>query len=165
MGFRQEPPEAAAWHHLAVVFDGVVERVYVDGELNNAAAKMLLMHEGRPIYVGASVPGTEYFDGYLASLRVYDSALNETQVKQLAADAPDADVLIHIDSGRLDYGPVVSWTNEGSLGGKFLPINQPPMVENADERIAVHFEADQSLQWTAETSHRTEQLDAAVGEY
>ncbi len=35
MGFRGAPPKAGPWHHLAVVFDGVIERVYVDGQLNN----------------------------------------------------------------------------------------------------------------------------------
>jgi len=91
------------------VFDGVIERLYVDGQLNNSEAKMLMMHEGRPIYVGASEQGTEYFDGYLASLRVYGGALGEADVKKLAADAPSADVLVHLDAAKLDYGTLESW--------------------------------------------------------
>ncbi len=145
MGFQSAPPKAGQWHHLAVVFDGVIERVYVDGRLDNAAAKMLLMHAGRPIHVGASEPGTEFFDGYLASLRIYDGALPETEIQKLAADEPSADVLVHLDSARLDYGPLPSWANSGALGGSFSAVDQPPVVAEVDGRIAVQLGAGQSL--------------------
>ena len=147
MGFRGGPPKAGQWHHLAVVFDGVIERVYVDGQLNNSEAKMLLMHEGRPVYVGASEPGTEFLDGYLASLRVYDAALSETAVKQLAADAPSADVLVHLDSAKLDYGRLASWENNGSLGGAFAGGNNSPVVEDVNGRIALKFAPGQSMEF------------------
>ena len=146
MGFRGPPPAAGEWHHLAVVFDGVIERVYVDGQLNNSEAKMLLMHEGRPVFLGASEPGTEYFDGYLASLRVYDMALGEQQVKRLAADKLAADVLVHIDSSKLDYGPIKAWTNNGSVQGVFLAAASPPQVRDVQDRIAAQIELGQSLE-------------------
>jgi hypothetical protein len=149
MGFRPAPPEAGVWHHLAVVFDGIVERIYVDGQLHHAAAKMLLMQEGRPIHIGASAPGTEHLDGFLASLRVYDRPLDEAAVRRLADDPPDADVLLHVDSGRMDYGPVRGWSNHGSLGGAFVPPGQPPEVADVDGRISVRFQSDRSLAWTA----------------
>ena len=146
VGFRGGPPKAGQWHHLAVMFDGVIERVYVDGQLNNSEAKMLMMHEGRPIYVGASELGSEYFDGYLASLRVYVGALNEAEVKKLAADEPSADVLVHLDSAKLDYGPLKSWANNGSLGGTFSGGDKAPVVEDVNGRIAVRFQPGQSLE-------------------
>ncbi len=145
MGFRGAPPKAGQWHHLAVVFDGVIERVYVDGQLNNSEAKMLLMHEGRPIYVGASEPGTEFLSGGLASLRIYAGALSEAEVKQLAADAPSADVLVHLDSAPLGYGPLEAWENQGSLGGSFAGAGHAPVVEEVQGRIAVRFGPGQSL--------------------
>ena len=147
LGFRGGPPRAGLWHHIAVVFDGVIERVYVNGELNNAEAKMLLMHPGRPILVGASEPGTELFDGYLASLRVYDSALGEAEVKTLAANEPSADVLIHLDSAKLDYGPRKAWENRGSWGGAFSAVGREPAVEDVNGRIAARFDAGSSLEF------------------
>ena len=147
MGFRGAPPKAGQWHHLAVVFDGVIERVYVDGQLNNSKAKMLMMHEGRPIYVGASEPGTEFLDGYLASLRIYDGALTEATVKQLAADAPSADVLVHLDSAKLDYGRLNSWENNGALGGAFAASGNAPVVEDVNGRIAPRFTQGQSMEF------------------
>jgi hypothetical protein len=145
MGFRGGLPTAGQWHHLAVVFDGVIERVYVNGRLNSSAAKMLLMHEGRPIYLGASEPGTEHLDAYLASVRVYDGALDESEIEKLAADKPSADVLIHLDSGRLDYGPLKTWENQGSLSGAFNVTSQAPVVENVFGRVAVTFNPKQSF--------------------
>jgi hypothetical protein len=144
-GFRGGVPKAGQWHHLAVVFDGVVERVYVDGVLNSSEAKMLLMHEGRPVYVGASEPGSELFDGYLASLRVYDGALDEAAVKELAADAPSADVLLHLDSARLEYGKLTAWENNGSLGGMLVSSNSTPVVEDVRGRIAARFQQGQFM--------------------
>lgn len=146
MGFRGAPPKAGHWHHLAVVFDGVIERLYVDGELNSSEAKMLLVRPGRPFHLGASEPGSELFDGYLASLRVYDRALDETEVKQLAADAPSADVLVHLDSGKLDYGRLGSWENSGSLGGPFTGSGDLPVVQEVDGRIALNFSRSQRLE-------------------
>lgn len=148
MGFRGGPPKAGQWHHLAVVFDGVIERVYVDGRLNGSEAKMLMMHEGRPVYLGASEPGTEFWDGYLASLRVYGSALSAEQIAGLAADTPPADVLVHLDSAKLDYGPLASWANDGSLGGAFSAGDPAPVVEDVNGRIAVRFRPGQSLELT-----------------
>lgn len=87
MGFRKGPPSANHWHHIAVVFDGILELVYVDGELNNQSAKMLLMHEGRNIFIGASEPGVEHFSGYLSSLTVHDSALSADTIRANAIKA------------------------------------------------------------------------------
>lgn len=147
MGFRGTPPTAGQWHHLAMVFDGVIERVYVDGQLNNSEAKMLMMNPARAVYVGASEPGTEFFDGYLASLRVYSGALNEMEIRKLAADEPSADVMIHLDSARLNYGLLKSWTNSGSLGGEFVSGDQIPVVDNVNGRIAVKFGQERSMKF------------------
>jgi hypothetical protein len=151
MGFRGGPPKTGQWHHLAVVFDGVIERVYVDGQLNNSRAKMLMMHQGRPVYVGASEPRTEFFDGYIASIRVYDAALNELAIKQLADDPPSADVLVHLDSAKLDYGPLTAWDNSGSLGGCFSADSKPPKVEEVNGRIAVRFVPGESMRFSLGT--------------
>jgi hypothetical protein len=163
MGFRGAPPKAGAWHHLAVVFDGVIERVYVDGLLNNSEAKMLLMHEGRPVYVGASEPGTEFLDGYLASLRIYGGALNEAQVRDLAANPPEADVLVQVDSAKLDYGPLKSWDNHGLLGGTFSSPGNGPQVQDVNGRIAVRFGSGQSMELSAESAISLSDFTLLVG--
>ena len=148
MGFKDGAPEAGKWHHIAVVFDGVIERVYVNGKLNNSAAKMLLMHRGRPMFIGASDPGTEFFDGYMASLEIYDIPFTEEQVAKKAAATPVADVLQHLDSSRLDYGPLKEWNNEGAGDGSFVSQSNPPVVEDVKGRIAARFSKGQTMQST-----------------
>jgi hypothetical protein len=146
MGFNGKVPPAGQWHHLAVVFDGVIERVYVNGTQVNAAAKMLLMHRGQRIHIGASTPNTEFYDGYMASLRVYDTALSADEVGKLAADTPVADVTAHLDSARQEYGALPQWTNEGTRGGVFQAGAKAPVVEDVGGRIAVRFQPGQTLE-------------------
>lgn len=149
MGFNGKVPEAEQWHHLAVVFDGVVERVYVDGTLVNAAAKMLLMNHSMPVYLGASMPNTEFYDGYLASLEIYDTPFSEAAVAQLAADMPVADVLQHLESARLDYGPLAEWANKGASTGAFKAGVAAPTVEDVAGRSAVRFRPGHTMMSTA----------------
>lgn len=145
MGFNGNVPEADQWHHLAVVFDGVIERVYVDGKLVNSAAKMLLMHGSMPVYLGASAPDTEFYDGYLASLEIYDTPFNEAAIKKLAADMPVADVLQHLESARLDYGSLDEWANQGASSGGFRAGAAAPTVEDVAGRIAARFRPGQTM--------------------
>ncbi len=154
MGFRESPPKAGEWHHIAVVFDGVIERVYVDGKLEGAEAKMLMMHEGRPVYVGASEPESEPLDGYLASLRIYGHAMSEKQIQEMAASKPQGDVLVHADSAKLDYGPLLEWRNQGAWGEAFTgKADHAPSVENVGGRIAVRFHENDCLSLSADSSN------------
>lgn len=150
MGFNGKTPEEGRWNHLAVVFDGVIERVYVNGEPVNSAAKMLLMHRAMPVYLGASTPDTEFYDGYLASLEIYDTPFSEAAVAELAANMPAADVLQHLESARLDYGPLEAWANKGASTGDFKAGAAAPAVEDVAGRIAVRFRPGQAMVSTAD---------------
>jgi len=145
MGFNGPPPAAGDWHHIAVTFDGVLERVYVNGELKNTAAKPLFMHEGRQMLVGASDPNTENFSGYLASLEVHDVPFDANRIKKIAANAPPAEVSIHLDSSRLPYGPLDSWNSQGSRKLAFTAVGSAPEVADVDGRLAARFESGSSL--------------------
>ena len=76
-------PEANKWHHIALTFDGVVEKVYVDGVLDNSQNMLLssAIDKAR-IMIGASDIG-ENFSGFMASLRLYDYALHQEDLFQL----------------------------------------------------------------------------------
>jgi xylan 1,4-beta-xylosidase len=75
-------PTAAEWHHLVLTFDGMAEKIYVDGLLDNAQMMTLSSAiENAKFIVGSSDAGENY-TGYLASLKVYDYALSESEVKQ-----------------------------------------------------------------------------------
>jgi xylan 1,4-beta-xylosidase len=82
MRYRNLPAENE-WHHIVVTFDGVLEKVYVDGVLDNVQSMILASAVDRARFiVGASDVG-EHFSGYMASLRMYDYALSEKELGKL----------------------------------------------------------------------------------
>ncbi|WP_340114888.1 family 43 glycosylhydrolase [Maribellus mangrovi] len=78
-----ELPEANKWHTIVITFDGVVEKVYVDGKLDNAQ-NMLLSSQinGARIRIGASDVG-EYYTGLMSRFALYDYALSEKEISEL----------------------------------------------------------------------------------
>jgi len=76
-------PEANKWHYIVLTFDGVVEKIYVDGILDNSQNMLLSSAVDKAkIIIGASDIG-ENFSGFIASLRMYDYALNQEDLLQL----------------------------------------------------------------------------------
>lgn len=76
-------PEANKWHYIVLTFDGVVEKIYVDGTLDNSQNMLLSSAiDKAKIIIGASDIG-ENFSGFIASLRMYDYALNQEDLLQL----------------------------------------------------------------------------------
>jgi xylan 1,4-beta-xylosidase len=86
MGYAGGAPSANAWHHISVTFDGLVEKLYVNGKLNRQQQKNLYVHANSPIYVGWSTQNggnTEYLTGSIASLKMYDYALSAQDITTL----------------------------------------------------------------------------------
>jgi len=64
-------PKAGEWHTIKVTFDGMVERVYVDGALDREMP-MTLFVEPSKILIGTSGEPWEFFSGYISGVRIYD---------------------------------------------------------------------------------------------
>ena len=76
-------PQQNKWHHIVLTFDGMVEKIYVDGVLDNSQNMLLSSAiDKAKIRIGASDIG-EYFSGFMASIRMYDFALDEVSIKEL----------------------------------------------------------------------------------
>jgi len=76
-------PEANKWHYIVLTFDGVVEKIYVDGILDNSQNMLLSSAiDKAKIIIGASDIG-ENFSGFIASLRMYDYAISQEDLLQL----------------------------------------------------------------------------------
>jgi hypothetical protein len=74
---------AGAWTHLAIAFDSVNVRFFVNGTLN--ATKPLaggVVKEG-PIRVGSGWLGEDPFNGLVDEVAIYGKALSDTEVKDL----------------------------------------------------------------------------------
>lgn len=79
----KQVPEADKWHHLVLTFDGVTERVYVDGKLDNAQIMTLASQvENAKLIIGSSDAG-EGYSGYLASLKFYDHGMEYEEIQTL----------------------------------------------------------------------------------
>jgi xylan 1,4-beta-xylosidase len=78
----KEIPVAGKWHHIVVTFDGALENVYVDGELNTQTPISLYVEKG-DILIGASGEPTENFSGYINTARLYDKAMTGQEIIQL----------------------------------------------------------------------------------
>lgn len=73
-------PEQNKWHHIVLTFDGVVEKIYVDGVLDNSQNMMLSSAiDKAKISIGSSDIG-ENFTGYMASIQMYDYALTQEEI-------------------------------------------------------------------------------------
>jgi hypothetical protein len=75
-------PAKGQWHHILVTFDGALENIYVDGNLNTQTPVSLYVEKG-DILIGASGEPTENFSGYIASARLYDKAMTQPEVVAL----------------------------------------------------------------------------------
>jgi xylan 1,4-beta-xylosidase len=75
-------PVKAQWHHIAVTFDGMLENVYVDGELNTQLPINLFVSRST-IKIGASGGSGENLTGYIANAQLFDSALTGQGVVDL----------------------------------------------------------------------------------
>jgi hypothetical protein len=79
------------WKHLAAIREGGLLKLYIDGELVAKsspfnAAEYDLSTDG-PLRLGFGQ--TEYFDGRMADVRLYRTALSEAQIQELCSKRPD----------------------------------------------------------------------------
>lgn len=102
LAFGYLKPSANMWHHVAITYDGVTEKCYLDGTLSATEAKTLAIASGERVYVGcgyslnAGAYSPEVFlPASVASLQVYDYPLSDTQINQMYTSA----VITHTISG------------------------------------------------------------------
>ena len=117
MGFGSSKPQAGVWNHIASVYDGVVEKIYVNGKLANASPKMLLVTQDQPLFVGASDVGAEPLSGFISSVQLYDTPLDAEAIVRLAAEKPKAEVACNVNAAKLSVGTIENWKSDGYLGG------------------------------------------------
>jgi len=71
-----------AWHHLAMAYDGVNLRLYLDAEL---AALVPIQRERTPgktsLQIGRRVDGYAYFEGIIDEVRLYNRALTAAEIR------------------------------------------------------------------------------------
>jgi len=77
---------ADIWQHLVATYDGFNERLYVDGVLVSSAGNSSpLAFDTNPALIGCDDNGgnSEYFQGALDELRIYNRALSQAEIQAL----------------------------------------------------------------------------------
>jgi len=77
--------QVGQWTHLAVTFDGTTAKVYINGAVVDEGTFFFGDDKEAPMQIGASVDnGGNPFNGALDEVRIYDVALSEAEILQLA---------------------------------------------------------------------------------
>ena len=78
------------WHHVAVVIDGTTETVYINGVLGSTktnSEQTFVNWDG--LYIGSFLGNRLMLDGALDEFRIYDRALNESDIQALYNMSPN----------------------------------------------------------------------------
>jgi hypothetical protein len=142
-------PAAGRWHHIALVFDGTTERLYVDGLPDREELKMLFIANLRNFRLGTTADKNAFFSGALASLKIYDVPLSLEEIQKMVKEEPYSDAAISLSPGKLNYGNLKEWKNEGYLGGSFSSTEVSPIVKDIRGRIAIDLGKKGALKFKA----------------
>lgn len=78
-------PATGVWEHLALTYDGITVRYYLNGtEVYTAQASGALSKTHYPWQIGANGKNNNYFKGLIDDVRIYDRALSAAEIEELA---------------------------------------------------------------------------------
>ncbi len=70
------------WSHLASTYDGTTLRLFVNGtQVATKATSGAMAATASPLRIGGNAIWGEYFAGQIDEVRIYNRALNETEIK------------------------------------------------------------------------------------
>jgi beta-xylosidase/regulation of enolase protein 1 (concanavalin A-like superfamily) len=145
LGYKKLP-KANAWHQITMVFDGTMERIYVDGELDRQERRMLFVDNLSRFFIGGNEDGNNGFSGALASLKIYDKPLTEEEVLTAYKSGVSNQIVVCADAKDLSYGSLKEWENAGYSLGK-LTSTQNLKVADLSGKIAVSLASGSKLRF------------------
>ncbi len=153
---------ADVWTHVAMTFDGTNLKLYINGNLDNTVISEIpndkIKSNTKKLIIGAlsyNVPNYQLFKGAIDEVRIYDRALNDTEINELyLAVGGDPQLLFYesFDSAgsiSANQGPDqndINYTLEVGRSGNALRVNSVtdlfsyPAIGNYDkEKGAISF--------------------------
>jgi hypothetical protein len=85
------------WRHICLTYDGTTARLYADGVQVASAAKTWDLTLLR-CYIGRQVTNSEYWNGDIDDVRVYNTALTATEVQAIATAPPAAPTALTVST-------------------------------------------------------------------
>jgi len=74
-------PSLNAWHHLAVTYDGVNVKMYVDGQLSSTTPQTGSIYtNANALVFGNQTDYSEYFEGQIDEVRIWDDVRTATEI-------------------------------------------------------------------------------------
>jgi hypothetical protein len=70
------------WFHAAATYDGTYVKIYVNGVLESTTARTGNITPGAKNIGSSSGGGSEYFNGTIGNVKIYNRVLNDTEVNQ-----------------------------------------------------------------------------------
>jgi hypothetical protein len=71
-----------AWTHVALTYDGVTLRLFVNGtQVTTRATTGTIQATNSPLWIGGNQPYGEFFNGLIDEVRVYNRALTQTDIQ------------------------------------------------------------------------------------
>jgi len=90
------------WYHVAFTSDGVTENIYINGVLDNAGTSTLSITATSNLFtVGRNENGSNYFNGELDEVMVFDKAISQSTIQDIIAN--------NFYTNHSDYGNCLCW--------------------------------------------------------
>jgi len=125
------PVDDGLWHHAAGVYDGQTISLYIDGRLDvRSTATGRINLNSWPVLIGenAEIP-TRYWNGWIDDVRIYSSALAESQIQAMSA------------AGRIWH------VNRATGSDDFSGLSREQAVEKIQTAIDLAQDGDKVLVW------------------
>ncbi len=98
--------KSQTWQHICTVFEDNTCKLYIDGILTAQSEWDIPQEMTAELYIGSAEMGTEIFNGQLDDIRIYNYAMNDTEVAQLRFDFAALRSCINSYSSSVDWsGP------------------------------------------------------------
>jgi hypothetical protein len=74
------------WYHVAATWDGATARVYVNGvlDMTPVARAGTIAADARALFIGGRTGATDFFDGMIQQVYLYNRALSQAEIAKLA---------------------------------------------------------------------------------
>jgi hypothetical protein len=69
------------WYHIAMTYDRIKERLYVNGLLDNSMSLTSAIQTGTTLWIGKHI-SVYYFSGKIDDVRIYNRALSAQEIKR-----------------------------------------------------------------------------------
>jgi hypothetical protein len=150
------------WCHFVATYTSGYKAIYIDGQLlgSNTGVTGNLIQGNANYFIGSTAGGSEFFNGYYASFKMYSKGLSATEVQQnyqatkdkfLGQNIATNGLVLNLDAANKDSypGTGTTWTNLSGGGYNGTLINGPIFLSNQNGGIFSFDGVDDYIQYAS----------------